>query len=346
MEILYILPVLLLTLPITTPSFYKRENWAGILLCLGLAFLAWYLGQMLPLVGGPVLGILIGLIITNLWKNQEAFTKGIKISSKRVLQTAIVLFGFQMNLGKVFEMGRDSIVIILVVITVAFGVAIFAGKALKIAHNEKMLIGIGTAICGGSAIAATAPVLSASDKEVVRAISTIFLFNILAAFLFPILGRAMGMSDTMFGIWAGAAINDTSSVVAAGYVYSDTAGDVATIVKLTRTIMIIPLTLCIAFIRPKEGSSNHNFNILKSFPWFVLAFLLASVINTTGIIPIEVTSFWGRMGRFLIITAMVAIGFGCNIKELIKGGKRPIFLGFLCSLSVGIVALILINTLD
>lgn len=343
MEFIYILPALLLTLPITTPSFYKRENWAGILLCLGLAFFAWHLGQLFPLMGGPIWGILIGLIITNLWKNQGVFVKGIKISSKRALQTAIVLFGFQMNLVKVFERGRDSLIIILIVIAVAFLIAIFAGKALKIAHNEKMLIGVGTAICGGSAIAAAAPVLNASDKEVVRAISTIFLFNVIAAFLFPILGRAMGMSDTIFGIWAGAAINDTSSVVAAGYVYSDAAGDVATIVKLTRTIMIIPLTLCIAFIRPQKN--NTNINIIKSFPWFVLAFLLASVINTTGIIPMDITAFWGRMGRFLIVVAMVAIGFGCNIKELIKGGKRPIFLGFLCSLSVGLTALLLLNTL-
>ena len=339
MEFIYILPALILTLPIVTPSFYGRENRAGILLCLALAVFAWYMGGLFPMMGGPIWGILTGLVITNFWKNQSAFTKGIKITAKRVLQMAIVMLGFQMNLLKVFELGRSSITVILPVIAVAFTAALVLGRVLKSPANEKMLIGVGTAICGGTAIAATAPVLEASDKEVVRAISTIFIFNIVAAFLFPVLGRAMGMSDTMFGMWAGAAINDTSSVVAAGYVYSEAAGDTATIVKLTRTIMIIPAVLIIALTRPKKTSVN----IMKSFPWFVLAFLLASVINTTEILPADITAFWGTMGRFLIVAAMVAIGFGCNIKELLSGGIRPIFLGFCCSLSVGVVALLLIR---
>ena len=342
MNILYIALALIITLPITTLAFYKKENWRGILLCLALAVLAWFIGQSLPMVGGPIIGILTGLIITNIWKAQDTFTKGIKISSKRVLQMAIVLFGFQMNLSTVFAMGRDSILLIIAVIITAFLVVYFLGTLMKIPYNEKMLIGVGTAICGGSAIAATAPALDASDKEVVRAISTIFLFNVVAAFLFPVLGRAFGMSDLAFGMWAGAAINDTSSVVAAGYVYSDAAGDIATIVKLTRTIFIIPVVLLIAFLRARSGG-KADVSVMGSFPWFVLGFLLASIINTLGILPAEMTMFWGRMGRFLIVMAMVAIGFGCNIKELLKGGKKPILLGGLCSLSVGIVAFILIG---
>ena len=343
MNILYITLALIITLPITTPAFYKKENRAGILLCLILAGLAWFIGQSLPMLGGPIIGILTGLIITNIWKNQDTFTKGIKVSSKRVLQTAIVLFGFQMNLSTVFAMGQQSILLIVAVIAVAFLVAFFAGRIMNIPYNEKMLIGVGTAICGGSAIAATAPALDASDKEVVRAISTIFLFNVIAAFLFPVLGRALGMSDLAFGMWAGAAINDTSSVVAAAFVYSDAAGDIATVVKLTRTIFIIPLVLLIALLRARSGGSKADVSVMNSFPWFVLGFLLASVINTTGILPVEMTAFWGRMGRFLIVMAMVAIGFGCNIKELAKGGKKSILLGGLCSLSVGIVAMFLIR---
>jgi len=248
-----------------------------------------------------------------------------------------------MNLSTVFAMGQQSILLIVAVIAVAFLVAFFAGRIMNIPYNEKMLIGVGTAICGGSAIAATAPALDASDKEVVRAISTIFLFNVIAAFLFPVLGRALGMSDLAFGMWAGAAINDTSSVVAAAFVYSDAAGDIATVVKLTRTIFIIPLVLLIALLRARSGGSKADVSVMNSFPWFVLGFLLASVINTIGILPVEMTAFWGRMGRFLIVMAMVAIGFGCNIKELAKGGKKSILLGGLCSLSVGIVAMFLIR---
>jgi uncharacterized integral membrane protein (TIGR00698 family) len=224
--------------------------------------------------------------------------------------------------------------LILAVIAAAFCVAVFVGRLLKMPRNEKTLIGVGTAICGGSAIAATAPALEAREREVVRAISTIFLFNIIAAFLFPALGRLIGMSDMTFGMWAGSAINDTSSVVAAGYAFSDAAGTTATVVKLTRTIMIIPVTLIIALTRPGTREKGRGVNILKAFPWFVLAFLLASVINTTGFVPAEATVFWSRMGKFLIVAAMVAIGFGCDVKELIKGGRKPIILGFCCSVCV------------
>jgi uncharacterized integral membrane protein (TIGR00698 family) len=343
-NIVYALAGLVLTLPITTLSFYRKENWAGVMVCVGLAVPAWLLGEAVPVAGGPVVGILLGLIVTNLWKNKGPCGAGIKAASKRVLQMAIVLFGFQMNFKNVVELGGSAIILILAVISAAFIVAVFAGKALKIPFNEKTLIGVGTAICGGSAIAAAAPVIEAEEKEVVRAISTIFLFNIIAAFLFPALGRLFGMSDTVFGMWAGSAVNDTSSVVAAGYAFSDAAGTTATVVKLTRTIMIIPVTLIIALTKPGAKAGGRRVNILGTFPWFVLAFLLASVINTTGIIPAEIPAFWSKMGKFLIVAAMVAIGFGCDIKELIKGGKKPILLGFCCSVCVAVTSL-LINTM-
>ncbi|MDR1706193.1 MAG: YeiH family protein [Clostridiales bacterium] len=338
MVIVYVLAGLLLTLPIATPSFYKKGNWAGALVCAGLAVPAWFIGEAVPVAGGPVVGILLGLIITNIWKKKGIFAPGIKAASKRVLQMAIVLFGFQMNFNNVVEMGGSAVILILSVISVAFIVAVFLGRVLKVPFNEKTLIGVGTAICGGSAIAATAPVLEAGEKEVVRAISTIFLFNIIAAFLYPALGRFFGMSDTAFGMWAGSAINDTSSVVAAGYAFSDAAGTTATVVKLTRTIMIIPVTLIIALTRAGTREKGRGVNILGTFPWFVLAFLLASVINTTGFIPAEAAAFWSRMGKFLIVAAMVAIGFGCDVKELIKGGRKPIILGFCCSVCVAAVS--------
>ena len=343
MVALYILLALVLTFPIATKSFYGKENWAGALLCLGLAVPAHYLGKAFPVAGGPVVGILIGIIVTNTWKEQKNFTKGIKATAKRVLQMAIVLFGFQMNFKNVIAMGSKAILLIFCVVATSFTVAFLVGKLLKMPTNEKTLIGVGTAICGGSAIAAVSPILEAEDKEVVRAISTIFLFNIIAAFLFPAIGRMTGMSDTLFGMWAGSAINDTSSVVAAGYAFSDGAGDIATIVKLTRTIMIIPVSLIIAFMKSGKDGDKSQTSVMKSFPWFILVFLLASVVNTTGIIPAAMTSYWSKMGKFLIIVAMVAIGFGCDVGQLIKGGKKSILLGLCCSVSVAVVS-ILINT--
>ena len=341
MFVLYILLAVVLTLPIVTKSFYNKENWAGALLCLGLAVPAHYLGKAFPVAGGPVLGILIGTVVTNIWKKQDGFTKGIKATAKRVLQMAIVLFGFQMNFNAVIAMGAKAILLIFCVVATSFAVAFLVGKLLKIPADEKTLIGVGTAICGGSAIAAVSPILEAEDDVVVRAISTIFLFNIIAAFLFPAIGRAAGMSDTLFGMWAGSAINDTSSVVAAGYAFSDGAGEIATIVKLTRTIMIIPVSLIVAFMKSRKSGDKSSASVMKSFPWFVLAFLLASIVNTTGIIPVGMTSYWSKMGKFLIIVAMVGIGFGCDMKQLAEGGKKSILLGLCCSLSVAIVSIMI-----
>jgi uncharacterized integral membrane protein (TIGR00698 family) len=191
----------------------------GLLLALSIAFPAWYLGKQFPIMGGPVFGILIGIIIA-FWKRPSFFNEGIKFTSKKLLQTAIILLGFEMNLYNVFKVGSQSLLVMLFTLSAAFLTAWLLGRILKLKGNISTLIGVGTAICGGSAIAATAPVIKAEDKEIAFSISTIFLFNVAAVFIFPAIGHLINMSDVGFGIWAGTAINDTSSVVAAGYFVS------------------------------------------------------------------------------------------------------------------------------
>lgn len=199
---------------------------------------------------------------------------------------------------------------------------------------------MGTAICGGSAIAATAPVIKASDKEVAYSISTIFFFNIAAVFIFPFIGHLLKMGNTGFGMWAGTAINDTSSVVAAGYSYSNAAGNFATIVKLTRTLMIVPITLFLAIYASKKDNSQHSFRFTKIFPWFVLGFVLASILNTTAIFPLKITSTLAQTGKFLIVVAMTSIGLNTNIKEFLSHGIKPILLGLACWFAVAVTSLL------
>ncbi|MFA7216314.1 MAG: putative sulfate exporter family transporter, partial [Bacillota bacterium] len=293
MQIVYIVIAVIITLPIVTASYYSKKNSLGAILCIGLAVPAWLLGKKVPVAGGAVFGILLGMLCTSLWDYPDSFRPGIKDTSKRVLQAAIVLFGFQMNLGHVMSMSGQAFILIAATIVTAFLVAFFVGRLIGIDGNEQTLIGIGTAICGGSAIAAAAPVISASDEEVAKAISTIFLFNVLAVFVFPLAGHLAHMSDLRFGMWAGAAINDTSSVVAASYSYSDAAGNTATVVKLTRTLMIIPVTFILALRQSnREQTKGTGFNVLKTFPWFVAAFLAACILNTSGIIPQGMAGFW------------------------------------------------------
>lgn len=317
-----------------------KKLWKGFIFSLIIALPAWFLGKTFSLIGGPVFGILLGMIVA-FWKRPHTFDEGIKFTGKKILQYAIILLGFEMNLYTVLTVGQQSLLIIFSTLTIAFTTAFFIGKLLKIDSNTTTLIGVGTAICGGSAIAATAPVIKAHDKEVAFSISTIFLFNIIAVFIFPALGHILNLSDNGFGMWAGTAINDTSSVVAAAYSYSHPAGDYATIVKLTRALMIIPITIFLAFFCTKINKQETDYNVGKIFPWFILWFVVASIICTTNILPSYIAKSLTSLGKFSITLAMVAIGLNTNLKHLLKNGVRPILLGLCCWIAVAITSLII-----
>jgi uncharacterized integral membrane protein (TIGR00698 family) len=312
----------------------------GIALAGVIAIPAWLIGLKVPVIGSPVLGILFGMLLA-FWKRPESFNDGVRFTSKKLLQYSIILLGFSMNLFSVFKAGAQTLVLMAFTLTAAFLTAYLAGRWLKLKGNTKTLIGVGTAICGGSAIAATAPIIKADDEEVAHAISTIFLFNVLAAFLFPVLGHLFGMSDEHFGIWAGTAVNDTSSVVAAGYTFSAAAGDLAVIVKLTRTLMIVPVTLVLALwtARKNADGCKEKFCFRKVFPWFILGFLAASVVSTFVPLPKTVYTDLSQAGKFVIVMAMAAIGLNTNVVKLVKSGGKPILLGLICWVVLAAVSL-------
>ena len=326
----------------------------GILLCFLIALPAWFFGRAFPLVGGPVTAILAGIVISLIFPNllktliakKFSFGDGVKFTSKKLLQYSIVLLGFEMNLFNVLSVGRMSLTVMCFTFLAVFVTVFCVGRLLKLPANTTVLIGVGTSICGGSAIAAVAPVIRAEDDDVTRAISTIFLFNIIAIFVFPVLGKLMGMTDTVFGIWAGTAVNDTSSVVAAGTAWSNAVGNdialnTATIVKLTRTLMIVPITLVLAFYttRKMKNDDEAGFRFTKVFPWFVLFFIAAAMAKTFLNIPAEITSFLVQIGKFIIIMAMAAIGLNTNLKGIFSHGIKPLVLGLLCWLAIGIVSI-------
>ncbi len=330
------------------------EVLPGIMLCLLVALPSWLLGRRFPIIGGPIMAIVVGIALATLCPRMRsraigghAFAQGVKFTSKKLLQAAVVLLGFEMNLMNIIRVGGQSLLVMLFTLAAAFLTAWAVGRALRLPGNTVTLIGVGTAICGGSAIAATAPAIGASDEDVARSISTIFLFNIAAVFLFPALGRAMGMTDTGFGMWAGTAINDTSSVVAAGTAWSEAAGSsaalqFATIVKLTRTLMIVPITLSLALYtaRKRRGNADGEFHLAKVFPWFVALFVLAAIAHSSLGIPEPVCKALVSLGKFLIVMAMAAIGLSTSLKSLLKSGIRPILLGLCCWAAVAVVSLI------
>lgn len=332
-------------------KFFSSKMFPGIGICFLLAIPAFLLGKAFPIIGGPVFGILIGIILA-FFRRPEALDSGIKFTSKYILQYSIVLLGFEMNLFNVIKVGGQSLAVMVFTLSASFLTAYFVGKAMNIDGKTTTLIGVGTSICGGSAIAATAPVIRAKDEDVAQAISTIFLFNIIAVFIFPALGRLMGMTDVGFGMWAGTAINDTSSVVAAGASWSSAVGNntalaFATIVKLTRTLIIVPVTLVLAIYTTRkakkaasESGEISSFSIAKVFPWFVLGFVATAILNTILPIPASLSSALVQIGKFMIIMAMTAIGLNTNLKKLLTNGLKPICLGLCCWFAVAVVSLI------
>lgn len=323
-----------------------KTNMTGILLSFILALIATWLGGLFPIIGGPVIGIVLGIIINNTLGKPQNTVKGIGFTSKKILQWAIIVLGAGLNLNQVWKTGLDSLSVMLFTILAAFISAYFFGKLMGIPTKLKSLIGVGTAICGGSAIASVAPIIEADESEVAYSISTIFLFNIIAVLIFPPLGHLLHFSDKAFGLWAGTAINDTSSVVAAGYAFSNTAGAYATIVKLTRTTMIIPISIIFAIItavQKKKASSNNktvNYSLKKIFPWFVLWFLVASLLNTIGLFNTNVVHYINILGKFMIVMALSAVGLTSDFRKMIKTGVKPIFLGLIVWFTVAATSII------
>ena len=197
---------------------FVSKNWKGILVCFCIAVPSWLLGQRFPIIGGPVIAILAGMVLTLGIRDKSALESGIKYTSKKILQYAVILLGFGLNLQVILQTGKQSLPIILSTIATSLIIAYVLHRAMRIPGKISTLVGVGSSICGGSAIAATAPVIDADDEEVAQAISVIFFFNVLAAILFPTLGGFLGFatnSGEAFGVFAGTAVNDTSSVTAA-----------------------------------------------------------------------------------------------------------------------------------
>ena len=332
-----------------------RTNARGIALCLALALPAWLLGKQFEVVGGPVFAILIGMAVALLLRgrNTAALEPGIKYTSKKVLQYAVILLGFGLNLAQIAQVGATSLPIIISTITTSLVIAFVLCRALKIPSKISTLVGVGSSICGGSAIAATAPVIDADDEEIAQAISVIFLFNIIAALIFPALGGMLGLTNEGFGLFAGTAVNDTSSVTAAASAWDGmhpgaNTLDTATIVKLTRTLAIIPITLALAVLqlrRAKKAAaaggteSAGTFSLKKIFPYFIIFFVLASVITTVFALPSTVTAPIKELSKFFIVMAMAAIGLNTDLVKLVRTGGKPILMGLCCWVGIAAVSL-------
>lgn len=319
----------------------------GVAICFTVAALSVLAEKMIPgeLLGASIIALFMGTFINSFF--HPAWMKpALKFTSKKVLKAAIVLLGASLSVNTILSVGKMTFFVMLFTFAMCFGGGYFIRKIFGLNWKLSNLISAGTGICGGSAIAAIAPVIDADDKDIAFAMSSTFLFDMVMIALYPLMGKVLGMSDIAYGIWAGTSVNDTASVVASGYAFSEAAGDFATMVKLTRTIAIIPTVLVFAYIgtrikqrEMKAANNGQKVNLTKIIPWFIGGFLLLAIFNSVGFIPTVASTVMKSTSKFLMVSALAAIGLSTSITDFKKAGLAPMFYGITIDTLVTLTAL-------
>ena len=322
----------------------------GVAICFAVAALSVLVEKLIPgeLLGASIIALFMGTIINSFF--HPAWMKpALKFASKKILKAAIVLLGASLSIRTIMSVGQMTFFVMIFTFAMCFGGGYFIRKLFGLNWKLSNLISAGTGICGGSAVAAIAPVIDADDKDIAFAMSSTFLFDMVMIALYPLMGKALGMTDIAYGIWAGTSVNDTASVVASGYAFSEAAGDFATMVKLTRTIAIIPTVLVFAWIgirmKKKEMQATGDgkkVNMMKIIPWFIGGFLLLAVLNSIGCIPVVVAGGIKSTSKFLMVTALAAIGLNTSLLDFKKAGLKPMFYGITIDTLVTLTALVVI----
>ncbi|MFE6687644.1 YeiH family protein [Streptomyces sp. NPDC057743] len=333
------------TIPLSRPAATRSRRAAlagrlpGLALAVAVALVATVLGRLAPVIGGPVTGIVLGVLVAVVARPGERMRPGIAFAGRGVLQAAVVVLGAQLSLGQVLRVGVGSLPVMIVSLAACLVAAYFIGRRLGVVRDLRTLIGVGTGICGASAIAAVTPIIGAAEAEVAYAISTIFVFNVAAVLAFPVLGHLLDMSQHAFGLFAGTAVNDMSSVVAAATTYGSGAADYAVVVKLARTLLIIPICLGLAALARRRarmadsdaaGSGQElpgPVRVRKLVPWFLAGFLVLAAVNTAGLIPSTAHGPLSTLAVFLITVALSAIGLSTQPAKLRRAGAAPLLLG-------------------
>ena len=331
-----------------TPKTKERLLFLlGVAICFVVAGLSVLLEKLIPgeLLGASIIALFMGTLINSFF-HPKWIQPALKFTSKKILKAAIILLGASLSISTILSVGKMTFFVMIFTFAMCFGGGYFIRKLFGLNWKLSNLISAGTGICGGSAVAAIAPVIDADDKDIAFAMSSTFLFDMVMVALYPLMGKALGMTDIAYGIWAGTSVNDTASVVASGYAFSEAAGDFATMVKLTRTIAIIPTVLVFAWIGTrikqkelKAANNGQKVNLVKIIPWFIGGFLLLAVFNSVGFIPAAVSGVLKDTSKFLMVTALAAIGLGTSITDFKKAGLAPMFYGITIDTLVTLTAL-------
>lgn len=328
--------------------FKKLKNITpGLLLSACVAIVSMFISSLIPgdIIGATVMALLVGMVLNPISSRYKQFDVGISYTGKVVLRIGIILMGVNMNFSEVLNVGKYSLFVMIFTMITAFGAGNLIGKMFGMNWKLTNLLSVSTAICGGSAVAAVGPVIKAKDEDVAYAISSTFIFDILTVVVIPWIGISLGMSNMGYGLWVGTAVNDTSSVVAAGYAFSDFAGNTAVIVKLTRTLFIIPYVLIFSVITERLEAKSEGVNGCKSinfkkiFPYFIILFLVVVALRSIGIIPNTLIPAVSKTSKFCMVMALSAIGLKTSFRDLRDIGFKPMILGFIVDTLVVFVSI-------
>ena len=371
-----------LTLPTAktaVPPLKKDHPIWGVLLALGLTLAAiWLSEQPFPpftMSGNrhpiePVmLAIVLGMALSNCWTLPRALQPGLKFSVKKLLPLGIVLLGARLNFRELVKVGAEGLILSVLETVVALVLLYILTRALKLPRKLGVLLGVGTAICGGTAIVATAPVIEAEEKDVAFSVATVTLLGLIAMFALPFIGHLLQLSSKAFGIWAGLAIHQTPQVVAAGFAYSNEAGQTATIVKLARVCLLAPVVFLIGLVYARKklkatgATERKNINYAHLFPTFVLGFLAVALLNTAGLLPnltmhivpggalhpgdhqLNLAGTLEQISKFLIVVSMAGVGLETRFSAMRQTGFKPFLASLIAALIIACLVLGLIKML-
>jgi uncharacterized integral membrane protein (TIGR00698 family) len=321
---------------------------AGFAVCVAVGTISYGLGKLTPTIGAPAIAIVLGMVLSvAAGRRFPVLGGGAAFASRQLLQASVVLLGAELSMRDVFRTGLASLPVMLGTLSLALLGARVFGRLLHVEGDLRTLIGVGTGICGASAIAAVSRIIAAGEAEVAYSMSTIFAFNVLAVVTFPALGHVMGLSQHTFGLWSGTAINDTSSVVAATATYGHAASSYGVVVKLTRALMIVPISGWLAVRMLKRARKVGIADDLPTphwwtlVPWFIGYFLLATLANTVGAVPQSWHLFLSDAATFLITVALVGVGLLARVADMRRSGLRALGLGACLWATVGVSSLVL-----
>jgi len=329
----------------------------GLALLLAIAAPAMMIQSQITVSGKTVISavaiaIVIGVLLRNLVGLPETCKPGVGLAVKRLLRIGIALLGAQLSLGQVLRTGGKAVLVVAACIVLAILVVRFLSMRMGLSDRLGTLLGVGTSICGVSAIVATAPAIEAKQEETSLAVATITVFGLLAVVIYPILGRVLGLTDGFFGTWAGTAVNDTSQVVATGLIYSQRAGEVATVVKLTRNLFMAPVIVVLSstfLARARAAGSaterKGGVSLKTAVPGFVLGFVAMAVLNSLGAFPPAALDLIRTASAWLIVIALAGVGVETNLASLRTIGFRPFYAGlcaatFMAAVSFGLISLV------